>query len=134
MLTDVLDELAQDIIPDLFGDVGTEYCDVIRTTGTTNDFGGIEPGTPGSEYAEIPCVLEMRRAGQSGPRWQLGEEYLDARIRMPTHHQGEVITLLLKDRIRIAEREGANPERIFEVKDPGNTFGVYYDVGVVTES
>ncbi len=133
MLIEVLDELAQDIIPDVFADSGTEFVDVVRVTDAANDYGGIEPGTPGNEYSEIPCVLTMRATSNS-TRWQLGEEYLDARIQMPSHHLGEVITLFMTDKLKIAERDGANPERTYEIKDIQNMYGVYYDVGVVTES
>lgn len=116
----------------MFDKTGTELVDVMRSVPADNDYGGVDDGVPASVYGEIPCVLYTKP--KSGTNWILGQEYLDARIHMPAMYNGEVIEIKMTDKLRIAEREGANPERLYAVKDPLNIHGVYFDVGVVMES
>lgn len=116
-----------------FDEAGTELVVILRPTNTPNDYGG-ESESSTQESIEYPCILEMPvTAGQRDARFIAGEEFLKARIQMPAFYEGEPVEVLQTDRMKILEREGNNPERIYQVKDVQNIFGVYLDIGLVTE-
>ncbi len=133
MLTDVLDELAEDIMPDVFNEVGTELVEVVRFAQVATGYGGVANDIDTSPYPPIPCVLTyiLLRADTV---WALGEEYSHARITMPANYYDEIIEVFLTDKLKIQERPGANPERTFEIREINNVHGVYYDINVVLES
>lgn len=133
MLIADLEALALEVGPDVFEEYGTEFVQIIRPTTVPNDYGGED--TSGEVASiEYPCVLEMpATAGQRDARWIAGEEFLKARIQMPAMYLGDPVEVRMTDKVKILEREGNNPERIYQVKDVQNIFGVYLDIGVITE-
>ncbi len=135
MLSVYLERFAAKQLPGLFYKGGTETVRIVRAAATVNEYGGATRGGE-TESDDIPCVLLNRPANAMNleGRWRNGEEYLDARIRMPAFFNGDPVVVQKSDRLRILARSGNNPERIYEVRDPQNINGVYLDVGVVTVS
>jgi len=128
MLTKVLEKLSAGKAPKIFAKVGTERIVIIRDSRAINEFGGEEVSAD-DVTVPIPAVLNTKQ----GNKRILGQEYLDARLMFACIHRGQVINLVETDKIKVLARPGANPERLYQVKDIQNIHGVYYDVGVVTE-
>jgi hypothetical protein len=115
-----------------FDKAGTELAVIVRTTAATNEYGG-EAEASEAESTEYPCILQMPSTSQQQQgRFVVGTEYMNARVLMPAMYQGEAVDITPTDRLKILEREGNNPERLYEVRDVQNNFGVYLDIGVVT--
>ncbi|MGE0294941.1 MAG: hypothetical protein AB7P97_21555 [Hyphomonadaceae bacterium] len=135
MLSNALNKIATRAMPKIFKKTGTETVRIVRAAATVNEYGGAMRGGE-TESDDIPCVLMNRPANAMhlAGRWSNGEEYFDARIRMPAFFNGDPVEVRKSDRLRILARSGNNPERLYEVRDPQNINGVYLDVGVVTAS
>jgi hypothetical protein len=129
MLTDLTTELATAIAPDIFNSVGTELCEIVRATETPTGYGGVT-AVDVSVISDIPCVFKPT---PGSVKYQDGVEYLAGRVLVPCIWGGDPLELLLTDKIRLQEGDGANWERLFSVKDISNIHGVYYDVGVTQE-
>jgi hypothetical protein len=129
MLTELTTDLATTVIPDLFGDVGTELCNIVRATETPSGYGGVTT-VDADVISDIPCVYKPT---PGSARYQLGAEYLSGRIQLPCIWEGSPIALLLTDKIRLQDGGDANWPRLFAVRDISNIHGVYYDVGVTQE-
>lgn len=132
MLIADLTSLAEEVGADIFDEYGTEFSVIINPTTVSDEYGGeSESGT--TESAEIPCILEYPSRDSQRVPVTAGQEYSDAVITMPAMYQGEAVVVEKDDRLKILEREGNNPERLFQAKRVNNHFGVYLQVEVVTE-
>lgn len=132
MLDKDLNDIATQEMPQIFQEAGTETAVIIRDTIGTNEYGGVEK-TEDCGGLEIPCVLDISPTPrQSAGRALNGEEYMDGRIMLPSIWMGEPVEIKRSDRLLILARNGNNPERLFEVRDPRNVYGVYLDIGVVS--
>lgn len=118
---------------DVFDESGTELVQIIRTTRAADPYGG-EGEVSEMESIEYPCVLQMPSTSQQQQgRFVVGTEFMNARILMPAMYQGEAVEIRTDDKLKVLAREGNNPERRYQVRDVQNNFGVYLDIGVVTE-
>jgi hypothetical protein len=129
MLTAVVQELANDVAPDLFNEVATEVCNIVRSNVTQTGYGG-ETTTDADLVTDVPCVYE---ATPNSAKYQMGSEYLSGRIMLPKVWNNDVIELAMTDKIVIQADDLINHDRTFQVKDVNPNHGVFYDVGVIEE-
>lgn len=133
MLIADLTELAEEVGSEVFDEFGTELVVILRPVTADDDYGGAGE-TSIEESIEYPCILEYPSAeGSRLVPVTAGQEYAEAVITMPAVYQGEAVEVRKGDRLKVLERDGNNPERIFQVKRPKNHFGVYQQIEVVSE-
>lgn len=130
MLTDLTTELAESIVPDIFSDVGTRLCEIVRTVETPSGYGGVD-ATDQVVATDIPCVF---RSVPGNVRYQLGTESFSGRVLMPFVFGGSPLGLLPTDRIRLLA-DDRHADQIFQVRNPvdKDNLGVYYEADVVEE-
>lgn len=129
MLTDDLRDLAELDVPEIFEEVATHVCDVLRGTATPTGYGG-EETVDAIAFGSVPCVY---KSTPGSAKYQLGREYLSGRIQMPRVWQSQTIDLKLTDRIRLQAGAIADYTRTFQVRDINPNYDVFWDVGVTQE-
>lgn len=123
ILGEVLDELAENIIPDVASIVFPDTCNISRET-VTKDAGGA-PKTAWSNVnaSPIPCAYEPKTKGfkdaNSGQYISVMEYY----ITLPTNQDGSLIDIQPKDRIAAIAR-GNQPAKTFRITAIKNDSGV----------
>jgi hypothetical protein len=127
ILGDVLDELAETIIPEVAEIVFPDTCFIKRQTETKDAKGVIERTWEDLNVIAIPCTYEpktrSRKDDGTGQWTSLMEYYLT----MPTNYDESLIELEVDDRIEVQAR-GNQPVKTFKVIAVKNDSGVVNEV------
>jgi hypothetical protein len=133
MLTDLITELATVDVPEIFNENGTAFCNIVRATETQNGYGGVT-AVDADILADIPCDYRAASDAATNARYQLGIESSLGFISMPKVFEGDVIELLMTDKIVIQADELITHDRTFQIRDINPNRGAYYRVTVVEEN
>ena len=125
ILGDVLDELAETIIPEVAEIVFPDACFITRATETKDSGGATKTTWADVNTDAIPCSYEPRtvRKQEIGGAWVSVGGYV---LTIPTNQDSTLIDLRASDRIRVIAR-GNQPEKLFKV------IGIKNDSGVINE-
>lgn len=123
ILGDVLNELAESIIPDVAEIVFPDTCFIQRQTETKDSQGVVSRTWANLNASAIPCTYEPKtrsRKDDGTGQWMSIMEYY---VTLPTNQNGDLIAIQTNDRIAV-EARGNQLAKTFRITAIKNDSGV----------
>jgi hypothetical protein len=130
----ILDELGQDVIPEVFSSLNsaglTDTMTIKAESATTTDAAGRRvKGTTTDAYTNVPVTYRPMRQGREN--YVAGDKTIDEQryvLKFPTYHEGERINVNAATQRLYVDARGDEPAKVFRIIGVGDVQGVYYEV------
>jgi hypothetical protein len=133
VIGDVLNQLGQDIIPNVAAIVFPDLMDITGETTAKDSIGADSGKTVTTPYSNVPVTWEK---SDNGRRVVVGDKavaYGNYKLTFPVYQNGTRINLTAGNKLKVLER-GLEPEKFFSIVEIFDNQGVTWEVEARKES
>ena len=125
-LSEIWNELAAEVMPDVFDAVHTDTLNVLTESKTDDGGGAKRKAVSTANNSPIPCIYEPKTNSYKNEAAEQITSKMQYSIMFPRVQNGVLVPLKSSDRLQVLAR-GLEPQKLFRIVALGNNAGVFIE-------